>query len=101
MSILFTSMETITFETLPGAVSELNRKIDLLLSQTQLSQKDQTPDRLLTIEQFIDYLPEHPAKQTVYGWINLRCVPYEKHGKRLYFRKSGIDTWLNNGRKVK
>ena len=86
---------------MPRAVSELNRKMDLLLSQTQLSQKDQAQDKLLTIEQFIDYLPDQPARQTIYGWVNLRCVPYEKHGKRLYFRKSDIDSWLANGRKVK
>lgn len=94
-------METITFETMPRAVSELNRKMDLLLSQTQLSQKDQAQDKLFTIEQFIDYLPEHPARQTIYGWVNQRCVPYEKHGKRLYFRISVIDNWLANGRKLK
>lgn len=90
-------MEAITFDTLPRAVSELNRKIDLILSQTQ-NQKQEKQDRLLTIEQFLEYLPEHPARQTVYGWVNLRIVPYEKHGKRLYFRKSDIDSWLLKGR---
>lgn len=94
-------MGTITFETLPTAVEELNRKVDLLLSQTQASQRQQEQDKLLTIEQLIDYLPDQPARQTIYGWVNLRCVPYEKHGKRLYFRKSDIDSWLANGRKVK
>lgn len=94
-------METITFETLPRAVSELNRKIDLILSQTQLNKKDQEQDKLLTIEQLIEYLPGNPARQTIYGWVNDRLVPYEKHGKRLYFRKSQIESWLSNGRKMK
>jgi uncharacterized protein YecE (DUF72 family) len=90
-------METVTFETLPKAVSELNRKMDLILSQTQ-NQKQENQDRLFTIEQFLEYLPEHPARQTVYGWVNEREVPYEKYGKRLYFRKITIDKWLGNGR---
>ena len=47
-------MGTITFETLPSAVEELNRKVDLLLSQTQASQRQQEQDKLLTIEQLID-----------------------------------------------
>jgi hypothetical protein len=88
----------ITFETLPSAVSELNRKVDLLLSQ---SKEKPEPDILFTIEQIIDYLPEHPARQTIYGWINDRKVPFEKHGKRLYFRKLQIDFWLSNGRQTK
>lgn len=92
-------MEGITFETLTRAVSELNRKMDLILSQTQ-NQKHENQDRLFTIEQFIEYLPEHPARQTVYGWVNARQVPYEKYGKRLYFRMSSIDKWICNGRRI-
>jgi len=86
-----------TFETLPQRVDEIDKKLDRLLSQTEV-----TPDRdfLMTLEQLVDYLPEHPANQTVYGWVNDRKVPYEKHGKRLYFRKSTIDTWLSNGRQM-
>lgn len=94
-------MEAITFESLPKAVSELNRKLDLILAQTQPGQNVQEQDKLFTIEKFLEYLPEKPARQTVYGWVNDRSVPYEKHGKRLYFRKSSIDLWLENARKVK
>jgi hypothetical protein len=32
--------------------------------------------------------------------VNARKIPYEKHGKRLYFRKSIIDEWLNKGRQM-
>ncbi|NMC60244.1 MAG: hypothetical protein GYA51_12810, partial [Candidatus Methanofastidiosa archaeon] len=39
-------------------------------------------DSLLSIEQLVNYLPEKPARQTVYGWVNTRRVPYEKYGKR-------------------
>lgn len=53
---------------------------------------------LMSPEQLSDYLPEHPARQTIYGWVNNRKVPFEKHGRSLLFRKSLIDEWLNNGR---
>jgi len=86
-----------TFETLPMRVEEIDKKLDRLLAQAEVK-----PDKdfLMTIEQLVDYLPEHPANQTVYGWVNDRKVPHEKHGKRLYFRKSTIDTWLSNGRQM-
>jgi len=86
-----------TFETLPQRVEEIDKKLDRLLAQSEAK-----PDKdfLMTLEQLVDYLPEHPANQTVYGWVNDRKVPHEKHGKRLYFRKSTIDTWLSNGRQM-
>lgn len=57
-------------------------------------------NKMMSIAQLIEYLPEKPAKQTVYGWVNDRKIPYEKHGKRLFFVKSEIDEWLDNGRKM-
>lgn len=93
-------MQTITYNDLPGAVMELNRKVDLILSRTSEPQPE-TKDQLFTIEQFCDYLPEKPARQTAYGWVNDRKAPFQKHGRRLYFRKSDIDKWLSNGRQMK
>jgi len=89
---------TVTFENLPQAVSELHEKFDRLLSTKQAPAET---DTLMTVPQFMDYLPDRPAKQTVYQWVWGRTVPYEKHGKRLYFRKSTIDNWLANGRQIK
>lgn len=92
-----TKTMTVNHENLPQAVGELHDKVDRLLAQAEVK-----PDRdfLMTLEQLVDYLPEHPANQTVYGWVNDRKVPFEKHGKRLYFRKSTIDTWLDAGRQM-
>lgn len=92
-------MEKITFDNLPEAVMELNRKLDRLLGQYQNKQTDDV-DKLLDLNQLIDYLPERPAKQTIYCKVNDRRIPYEKHGKKLYFRKSIIDKWCDNGRQM-
>jgi len=90
-------MKTVTFDQLPKLVSELNEKVDKLLSLQE--QPEEEPDRFLNLNQLIDYLPEKPARQTVYGWVNYRKIPYHKEGKKLLFRKSEIDQWLRNGRK--
>ncbi|MFO7656343.1 MAG: helix-turn-helix domain-containing protein [Bacteroidales bacterium] len=92
-------MQTITFEQIPKTLSELNFKVDEILRAMSENRKPET-DKLFAIEELIEYLPEKPARQTVYGWINSRTIPYEKHGKRCYFRKSLIDNWSANGRRV-
>ncbi len=93
-------MDIITLETMPRAIMDLNRKVDTLLSmQSQTS--DVNEDYLMPIEELENELPEKPARQTIYGWVNDRKIPFEKHGRRLYFRKSSIDNWLANGRRIK
>lgn len=89
-----------TFDQLPSAVLEIDRKLERLLDQLPLIKNPIKEDPLLTMEQLLDYLPEHPAKQTVYGWVNFRLIPYQKFGKRLYFRQSDIDKWQSNGRQM-
>ena len=92
-------MDAITYNELPRAVAELNEKVDRLLAYQEQSPEKQ--DRYFTLDQIIDYLPERPAKATVYGWVAKRQVPFNKEGKKLLFRKSEIDEWLSNGRTMK
>jgi hypothetical protein len=90
-------MDAITFNEIPSAIMEINRKLDVLLAEYSSKPAEDT-DYLMTIKDFRIYLPEQPARQTVYDWIFKRKVPYEKHGKYVYFRKSAVDSWLANGR---
>ena len=87
-----------TFDSLPGLVAEINKKIDTLMENQGSRAKEE--DYLMSMEDLREYLPEHPARQTVFGWVNNRKIPYEKYGRRLYFRKSEIDRWLLNGRQI-
>ena len=91
-------METITFETLPAAVQQISKKLDMLIAERVSHVKDE--DYLMTVEDLRDYLPENPARQTIYQWVLDRKIIFEKYGKRLYFRKSAIDQWLANGRRI-
>ncbi len=90
----------ITFNEIPQVLMDLSRKVDIILNKVDEPQS-QVEDKLFTIEELQNYLPEKPARQTVYGWVNLRLVPFEKYSKRLYFRKSDIDSWIANGRRIK
>ncbi|NDP22967.1 MAG: helix-turn-helix domain-containing protein [Paludibacter sp.] len=38
------------------------------------------------------------TKPTVYGLVHKNKIPYHKKGKRLYFLKSEILTWLKSGK---
>jgi len=52
-----------------------------------------------SLNELVEYLPTHPAKATVYGWIHATKIPHSKKGKRLFFKKSEIDEWLQSGRR--
>jgi hypothetical protein len=56
-------------------------------------------DQWYTLNELVEYLPSHPAKATVYGWIHASQIPNSKRGKRVYFKKSEIDLWLQAGRR--
>lgn len=87
----------ITFDQLHAAVAELHRKMDAIMAAIGSPLPERDLDRLLTMEQLIDYLPDHPARATVFGWTCARTIPFQKHGRRLYFRVGDIDEWLNHG----
>lgn len=48
----------------------------------------------MSVEDLINYLPGHPAKQTIYCWVWRKAIPYHKAGAKLQFLKSEIDAWL-------
>lgn len=64
-----------------------------------LNKKNESSDKWFDLTGLCNYLPDKPAKPTVYGWVNNGLIPYHKTGKRLRFLKSDIDNWLNQGRR--
>src|SRR2546425_449194 len=56
-------------------------------------------DRWFNLNELIEYLPDKPAKTTVYSWIHHSLIPFHKKLKTLFFLKSEIDFWLKEGRK--
>ena len=89
------------FEDLPKAISwimgkleEIDSKIDSIKSRKEI----ESSEKWLNLKELCDYLPSHPAEQTVYGWTNRRQIPFHKKGKRILFLKSEIDSWLHGGK---
>lgn len=94
--------KNITFEDLPKAMSwmmdklnKLDSKLDGLNSVPQA----QSADQWMNLKELCEYLPSHPAEQTVYGWTSCHQIPYHKRGKRIMFLKSEIDAWLHEGKR--
>jgi len=87
----------ITFNDIPEAVSYLIEKINNLEELIRTSANTQPDENIwFNLEALCDYLPDRPAKQTVYGWVFQKKIPYHKKGKKLQFLKCEIDEWLHN-----
>ena len=89
-------MKLITFENLPVAVSELERKVELLID---LIRDKEVPeeDKLMTIQEAAEFLDL--CKPTIYGYVSRGEIPVSKRGKRLYFSKQELREWVTQGRR--
>ena len=94
--------KNITFEDLPKAMSWMMNKLDKLDSKIDgLNNIPQvrSADQWMNLKELCEYLPSHPAEQTVYGWTSCHQIPFHKRGKRIMFLKSEIDAWLHDGKR--
>ncbi len=73
-------------------LNELGNKVDKLMP----TDKSEEP-KWMNVAALIEYLPNHPAEQTVYGWTSARKIPFHKRGKSILFYKAEIDQWLSSG----
>lgn len=93
-------LEKPTFDQVPELLAEVRRQNRIIISMLKGESIEERKDPLFSLDQLREYLPEKPARQTIYGWVNNRLIPFQKHGSRLYFKKSAIDNWLENGRQM-
>lgn len=77
----------------------LNSAIEDAVSRTLAATKTPEPE-YLTIDQLRDYLPQNPAKQTVYQWVHFKQIPYHKRGKSVLFKRSEINMWISQTRRT-
>jgi excisionase family DNA binding protein len=59
--------------------------------------KTENTDRLLSVKEASVFL--NLAQQTLYGFTSNRTIPFIKKGKKLYFKRNDLETWLNEGKK--
>ena len=83
------------FENLQETVNNIHR----LLIQKINEQPTET-ELWFNLQQLCNYLPDKPAKATVYAWVHAGIIPFHKGKKKLRFLKSEIDAWLKLGKGI-
>ena len=86
-----------TLEEMPGALSYLIWKVEGLEETIQTMRNRQQVSNAphwMDIDELCAYIPSHPVKQTVYGWVSNKQIPYHKINKALTFLQSEIDDWM-------
>lgn len=91
-------MESLTFEQLPQAVSQIYNKLEII-EQLLLEKKQPQPesDEQMNVEQAARFL--NLSVSTIYSKVCRSEIPVNKQGKRLYFYKSELAAWIKEGRK--
>jgi hypothetical protein len=88
-----------TLEEMPGALSYLIEKVEGLerTAKSLLNrQEDNCLPHWMDVDELCNYIPSHPVKQTVYGWVSDRQIPHHKINKALVFLQSEIDDWMKH-----
>jgi excisionase family DNA binding protein len=90
----------LTFNDIPQAISDLRDEFisfrNLFLSGELKGLPSNEADRWFDIDELCEYLPDKPAKPTIYAKVHTGKVPYHKRRgeKKLRFLKSEIDEWF-------
>lgn len=93
--------ENITFDAMPGMMASILERLGVIeakVNHLTLPPVLEKKDVWLNLKGLCDYLPSHPAEQTVYGWTSTHFIPFHKKGKNIAFLKSEIDEWLCQGK---
>lgn len=99
-NLIVTKMnKKISLEDLPNLVVDLSMKVDKLLEEiSKININEEATPVWLDLGGLCEYLPQKPARQTVYEWCSQRKIPFHKvggdHGKYTIFLRSEIDEWL-------
>ena len=91
-------MSVITFDSVPITVSEINAKVDKLLTLYENIKGFETnPDEVFNIVQAAKYL--NLSVFALRGKIQRGDIPFTKDGRRIFFVKSVLKEWVKNGTK--
>lgn len=92
--------DPVRFEDLPHLVGRLSENMESVLNfmntlKDELSRIDGTKKEWLDIDAVSKYIPNHPAKPTIYEWARTNVIPHYETKKGIAFLKSDIDEWLS------
>jgi excisionase family DNA binding protein len=89
-------MVQLSFDSLPQVVQELNAKIDNITSLLQSPKQNVQQSDLLVIKDAGKFL--NLSVNTLYGKVRRREIPYMKRGKRLYFSREELTSYIKSGK---
>lgn len=91
---------TPTFESLPVAVANLDKKVDTLMVMVQalldLPQNAVERDKLLDVNEVAELLGK--SVRTIHTMTSEKRIPFTKMGNKLYFVKGEILDWIRDGK---
>ena len=87
-----TKLIVTTSEELENLIQTCFRKA--LIEQTGKTETFKT--EFLNLKEAASFL--NLASQTIYGLTSKRGIPFLKRGKKLYFKKSELENWINEGK---
>ena len=93
-------MESITFEQLPNAVNLLKKEVvelKQLIIRGMEHQETEPQELLFTIQEAADFL--RLSVPTMYSKVSKGELPSMKRGKRLYFSRSELMSYIKQGRR--
>ena len=92
---------TYSFNDVPRALTEIRQEMAdlkrMLLDFQKPSQSEE--DRWMNIEEVREYIPFHPAEQTVYGWTSENQIPFHKIKKNLYEIQREAEAYVAHNRR--
>ena len=97
MAMTAVTITQITYEELELLIEKSLRKI-FRENQNDISEiknlANNSESKLMTIEETSKFL--YLAKQTIYGLVHNKKIPFHKRGKRLYFYDKELTEWILN-----
>lgn len=96
--------ETLQLQVVFITIPDLQLMLDsysqrIIKAFTEQSASATQADQWFDLNGLCAYLPDKPAKQTLYDRLSAGEIPGHKKGKKWIFLKSEIDAWLKTGRK--
>ena len=95
----------ITFNNIPESLTWIMKKLNeiedivtnrIAAAEAMANNEVEQPLKWFNVKELSEYLPTHPAVQTIYGWTCNNAIPYHKKGKRTFFLKNEIDEWISD-----
>ena len=71
----------ISFDAMPQMLADIAEKlmsIEAKVDNLTVPLQDVGKDEWFNLKGLCDYLPSHPAEQTVYGWTSTHFIPFHK-----------------------